>query len=199
MASRSQPCGDAKSAATEAEPSAAAEAAIVAFLDRAQARDLEKDAGHGYRLARDIAHAVGLEKTACRVLLERMATEGLIRREQYTNALMWRSIKPLPWEVGGTLTIQRALEAEMWAGELNLVVQACWMERGHLTSRDVKAYPAGLRERAEAYVQSENWQSEARRRDDRAYNSHLNEGYTAPPTYRLVTLMPAAPAKAEAS
>ena len=185
MSSQSQPCGDAKSAPTEAEISAA----VVAFLDRAQMRDLQRDAGHGYRSTRDVANAVGLDKATCRATLEQLSASRLIRREQCSNALHWRSIKPLPWEAGGELAIQHAREAALWAGELTLVVQACSTERGRTRSWDVKAYPLGLRERAEAHVLRENHASQSQRETDVHDGRHLSDGYVSPPRYRLVSLV----------
>ncbi len=75
---------------------------IIALLDRWQARELARDTGHGSSTARDIAQAVGIPKRDCRPILEVMAEEGRIKKEVVSNGHFWRSIKPLPWEPGGS-------------------------------------------------------------------------------------------------
>lgn len=174
----------------------ASDNAIVAFLDRAQTRDLRKDDGYGYRSVREIAQAVGVEKSACRFALERMVAAGLIGRVQFSNALVWRSITPLPWEVGGSLQVERARLEKLWAEPLTLIVQSVWQEGRHARSHDEKAYPQGLRDVAESHVLSANAESDRRRQDDRWNNRHLSADYQSPPSYRLVSLLPAI-AKAE--
>lgn len=77
---------------------------IVELLDRWQLDDLRKDTGHGYRSTKHLALCVGLERKACRALLEQMAAAGLIQRHDFANGLVWRSVNPLPWEVGGAMT-----------------------------------------------------------------------------------------------
>jgi hypothetical protein len=181
---------EARDARAEADDLDRIAAKVVDLLKKAQERDLRKDTGHGYRSAREIAGAVGLRPAEARTLLHSLADAGRVRKLDAANGLFWRSITPLPWEPGGTMAIAAAREAELWAGDLNLMVQAFWTERGQTMSRDVKAYPEGLRERAEAHVRLENHKSDARRKDDRCSNLRLSHSYTPPPSYRLVALQP---------
>ena len=159
---------------------------ICKHLDLMQQREVQKDTGHGIRSAREIGLAVGLPTKEVRVILTHMAEQGLVLRLDYDNGLFWRSKNPLPWESGGELAEKYKREQEMWKGPLTLIVQAVCT---HGVVRDIKAYPEGLRLRAEAHVTMENSRTSAQRADDYFNNRHLNNNYIAPPRYRLVSLL----------
>jgi hypothetical protein len=162
---------------------------IVQHLRTMQVRELEKGTGHGYRSAKEVGQAVGLPTAEARSLLSEMACVGLVRRMDFSNGLFWRSTDPLPWEPGGATYKQAALEREMWETPLTLIVQSFHTERGVVVSRDVMAYPAGLRARAEAHVARENSSSKSQCNSDYACGRHLGSHYVAPPRYRLIELL----------
>lgn len=161
---------------------------IVAHLAKAQSRDVRRDAGNGSRSAREIGQAVGTDSKECRALLRTMAEAGRVRFHNCLNGHFWSSANLLPWEPGGSLEQERARLDRLWAEPLTLVVQSVWSGSSGKTSRDEKAYPAALRDLAEAHVERENRAAEARRRSDRMEDRHLQRSYVPPPHYRLMSL-----------
>lgn len=161
---------------------------IVSYLFSVQQRELQRDTGHGYCTTKQIAQHTGQSPAECRTLLRDMATEGHIQCFDCANGVFWRSVNPLPWEEGGSLQRERARLDALWAQPHVLIVQAVYCDRDGNKSRDVKSYPEGLHDLAEAQVERENRTSEARLRDDYANDRHLRACYDPPPSYRLVTL-----------
>lgn len=157
--------------------------AIVRVLAKRQARQLSNDSGHGYMHTKELGAAVGLSKSEARPVLEEMAQAGLIRKEQFTNSLSWRSINPLPWEPGGTTYNEQERRRIAWAQPLTLIVQSY---RPDGSCRDVKSYPEALRSEAEAHVRLENASSKYRNQNARDMGD-LSPLY---PSYRLVSLLP---------
>lgn len=132
---------------------------VVRVLDRAMTRDLRKEecGRGGMRSAREVAQTLGLDKKVVRVALAQAAEAGRIRREEFSNALLWRSKQPLPWEPGGAMHAQWQADAEAAKAPKVLIVQAC--SAGG--SRDVATYPLAWRDRAEDRVSLGNSQSRA--------------------------------------
>jgi hypothetical protein len=158
---------------------------IIAWLDKVQARDVRKDDGYGIRSAKQIAQAVGLDKSTCRELLTQLAADGRVLRCDHINGVFWRSMNPLPWEVGGEAWKRQQYEAEVATHPKTLIIQAVWFDGRDTILRDVESYPEAHRGRAEASVQHKNWETERRRRDE-----ICGSGRVRWPTYRLVELRP---------
>lgn len=74
---------------------------VAAWMLKQQVRGLQRDTGHGFVSAREVAAAFDMKKGDARIMLERMAGSGKVLKMQFTNGLFWRTANPLPWEPGG--------------------------------------------------------------------------------------------------
>lgn len=99
---------------------------VVDLLERWQAKDLAADTGHGYRSAREIAGALGLTKGEGRAILDKLSSDGRIKRVDFSNGVAWKSLTPLPWERGGVMekTVRHTVTATIDGMYLSRVDEA---------------------------------------------------------------------------
>lgn len=153
---------------------------ITRFLDRKQQAELSRDTGHGYCTTKQIAQSVGLEKAEAREVLERAAAAGVVRRNECSNGVFWRSTTPLPWEPGGAVYERSVRDAEIERTHPKVVVVQAGNNNGPWY--DIERFAEAHADRADAMVRSKNAANEARRREQRF------SGETILPTYRMVRL-----------